>query len=121
LERATPRAVTVEIGAPTLRPVIAVRPLTVADAPALAAAYLANWSFLAPWEPVRDEQFFTVEGQRDRLRQAEDERQNGRRYACAIELDAALAGTITLSGITRGAAQCAYLGYWVAKGCPARS
>jgi ribosomal-protein-alanine N-acetyltransferase len=94
---------------------IAIRPVDLTDAAALSKLYVANWSFLARWEPVRDEAFFTEDGQRARLTQARQAIDDGIGYGCVIEVDGQIAGTITLNGITRGAAQCAYLGYWVAE------
>ena len=40
-----------------------IRELTPSDAAGLADAYRRNRQHLAPWEPVRDESFFTEEGQ----------------------------------------------------------
>ena len=34
------------------------------DAPAIAALLTANRDFLAPWEPLRDDSWFTADGQR---------------------------------------------------------
>ena len=55
-----------------------IRALSQVDAPALAAAYRRNRDHLAPWEPTRDEAFYTDDGQ-----------------AAAVEatLEAAAAGT----------------------------
>ncbi|MDW5330228.1 GNAT family protein [Plantactinospora sp. KLBMP9567] len=94
---------------------IRIRPAGVDDAVELAEAYLANRSFLAPWEPVRPESFFTSAGQRARLEQATADREIGGGYGCVIEYDGQICGTITLSSILRGPAQSANLGYWVAK------
>ena len=53
----------------------ALRPLSIDDAAALAAAAARNREHLRPWEPARPESFFTEEGQREvvagRLRQVE--------------------------------------------------
>jgi [ribosomal protein S5]-alanine N-acetyltransferase len=42
----------------------ATRLLTLADADALADLYRVNRDFLAPWEPVRNDDLYTVDGQR---------------------------------------------------------
>ncbi|NJC69143.1 GNAT family N-acetyltransferase [Planosporangium thailandense] len=94
---------------------ISIRPAAVADAARLTEAYRSNRQFLAPWVPTRDEAFFTVEGQRERLERAERDRRDGTGYSCVIEYEGQLAGTITLSAIERGVAQTAHLGYWVAE------
>ena len=39
------------------------RLITLDDAAALASLLRVNREFLAPWEPVRPEEYFTVEGQ----------------------------------------------------------
>ena len=44
-----------------------IRPLTSEDAGELAALLVENREFLAPFEPVRDERFFTIDGQRERI------------------------------------------------------
>ncbi|MFI5684619.1 GNAT family N-acetyltransferase [Streptomyces sp. NPDC051636] len=87
------------------------------DAPALAAAYLENREYLAPWEPRRPENFFTVAGQQtvldDRLRQCAEKRT----VPWVLEsADGRIVGTTTLSGIVLGPFRSACLGYWIAAG-----
>ncbi|GIF51254.1 [SSU ribosomal protein S5P]-alanine acetyltransferase [Asanoa ferruginea] len=89
-----------------------IRPLDVSDAPVLATAYTANWPFLAPWDPVRPDAFFTPAGQEARISGMLADRAV---YPCAIELDGDVVGTITLTQIEYGPAQSANLGYWVAQ------
>ena len=85
-----------------------IRPLTVEDAGELTALLVENRAFLAPFEPPRDERFYTVEGQRERL-----EREGPHDFAI---LDRErIAGTMQLSNIVRGPLQSANLGYWVAE------
>ena len=43
---------------------ISLRPLEPADAPALLELRVRNRAFLEPWEPVRDEFWYTLEAQR---------------------------------------------------------
>lgn len=93
---------------------IQIRPVAVADAARLTEVYRSNRRFLAPWVPTRDESFFTVEGQRDRLERAQRDRAGGTGHSCVIEYDGQIVGTVTLSAIERGVAQTAHLGYWVA-------
>jgi ribosomal-protein-alanine N-acetyltransferase len=51
-----------------------IRPVRPEDCDELAALYAANRDFLAPFEPARPPEFFTGDGQRDRLaRQLADE------------------------------------------------
>jgi [ribosomal protein S5]-alanine N-acetyltransferase len=85
-----------------------VRPLTPEDAAELAGLLIENREFLAPFEPARDERFFTVEGQRERI-----ESDEGKAFAI---LDAGrIAGTVAISNVVHGPFQSANLGYWVAE------
>lgn len=81
----------------------------------IAALYRANREFLAPFEPIRDEEFFRTEGQRRVLEQAERERRADTGYRFVIEADDLAAGMLSVSRITRGPFQNAGLGYWVAE------
>jgi ribosomal-protein-alanine N-acetyltransferase len=79
------------------------------DAEELAALYAANRDFLAPYEPVRPPEFFTADGQRDRLaRQLADDR-----HPFAILDGEEIAGTINLFHIVRESLQSGTIGYWV--------
>src|SRR5262245_20063447 len=100
--------------------VTAVRPAVAADAEALAALYSANRDFLAPWEPFRDDSFFTADAQRMRLQATELERQAGVANRCIIEDGGEMVGMVSLTAIERGPVQAAHLGYWVAKGANGR-
>lgn len=84
------------------------RPLTSADAGELAALLVENREFLAPFEPVRDDRFFTIDGQRERI-------ENEGSEAFAILAGDRIAGTVTISNIVHGPFQSATLGYWVAE------
>ena len=84
----------------------AIRPLTVRDAPDLLALRLANREFIAPFDPVRPEEFFTLAAQTEIAHNAD-----GLRFAI---LDGGeLAGMIALSNVVYGAFRSANLGYWV--------
>lgn len=86
-----------------------IRLLAPADAEELAALYTANRDFLAPFEPIRDDSFFTAETQRARLdRAAADDW-----WRWAIVDDGAIAGMIALSDVLRGPLQMGTVGYWV--------
>ena len=88
-----------------------IRLLGADDAEALAAVYRANRDFLRPFEPARDEAFFTVERQRERIEQSLE----GDRWMWGIVEDGAIAGMIALNDVLRGALQLANVGYWVAR------
>jgi ribosomal-protein-alanine N-acetyltransferase len=84
----------------------AIRPLTVRDAPDLLALRLANREFMAPFDPVRPEGFFTLAAQTEIAHNAD-----GLRFAI---LDGGeLAGMIALSNVVYGAFRSANLGSWV--------
>jgi ribosomal-protein-alanine N-acetyltransferase len=85
-----------------------IRPLTSEDASELAALLVENREFLAPFEPVRDERFFTTGGQRERI-------ESDGSQAFAILAEDRIAGTVTMSSIVHGPFQSATLGYWVAE------
>jgi ribosomal-protein-alanine N-acetyltransferase len=93
---------------------VTIRPVKVADAPALTRLYQRNREFLAPFEPGRPASFFTVEGQRESLRDATARAEAGTlwRYLVLDETDD-IAGVISLQNIIRGPAQTADVGYWI--------
>ncbi len=93
----------------------ATRLITLDDVPALAELYRVNRDFLAPFEPVRDEDYFTVDGQLAVVRAAMDRAEQGTTLPHVILDDAGrLVGRITLNGIVRGAFQSCSIGYWLA-------
>lgn len=88
------------------------RPPTEGDADALLAAYLHNREHMRPTDPHRDEHFFTVEGQRDRLRTQLAERDAGRLVPWVLVDGPRVVGWAMLSGIVHGPFCSAVLGYW---------
>ena len=84
------------------------------DAPRLAELVTASREFLAPWEPVRGEAYFTVDGQVAAVREALAQHEQGTAQPNVI-LDSSgeVVGRITLSGIVRGPFQSGNLGYWL--------
>lgn len=95
---------------------VRVRLIREEDAETLAASLRANRLFLAPFEPRRKAEFFTVEGQRKAIRAALTAHAEGLRVPHVIVADdESLLGQVTLSGIERGAFQSCHLGYWVSE------
>lgn len=88
------------------------RALSRVDAPALAAAYRRNRDHLAPWEPTRDEAFYTDDGQDAVVEATLEAAAAGTQDAWLIMQGADVVGRITLSNIVRGIFQSASIGYW---------
>jgi [ribosomal protein S5]-alanine N-acetyltransferase len=95
----------------------AIRPTEPADARVQLALRIANREHTGPWDPVRDESFYTEAGQRLELDLDQRSWSAGTAYAFAI-LDSErdrLIGRVALSNVVRGPWQNATLGYWVDK------
>ena len=90
------------------------RLITLDDAPALAELVRVNRTFLAPWEPLRDENYFSEAGQRADIERALERHNQGNALPSVIlDQAGAVVGRITLNGIVRGAFQSCSVGYWV--------
>ena len=86
------------------------------DAPVIASLLTANRDFLAPWEPLRDESWFSMGGQRAAIAAVLANHEAGTSAPYVVLDDSgAVVGRMTLSGVVRGALQSASLGYWVAE------
>jgi [ribosomal protein S5]-alanine N-acetyltransferase len=90
------------------------------DATELAAVLAANRAFMAPWEPVRDDRYFTADGQQDVIAAALEQHAQGAGLPHVIvggsdgsDGSGGIVGRITLNGIVRGPLQSCSVGYWV--------
>lgn len=83
-----------------------IRTLVEADAEELLAARIANRDFMRPYEPVRGDDYFTLERQRAIAT-------NEAGFVFAILDNDHIAGTITLSNVSYGPFRSANIGYWV--------
>ncbi|MHA7269228.1 GNAT family N-acetyltransferase [Arthrobacter sp. HLT1-20] len=92
---------------------VRMRILRPGDAPALAAAYVRNRDYLAPWEPVRPEEYYTEAWQAGDLASRLDAAEAGLGYPFGLFAGDDLVGRFSLAGIVRGPFQSAGLGYWV--------
>lgn len=91
-----------------------VRELRLRDAPEIARLQAANREFLAPWDAIRPDVFYTAAGQTIEVQRMLEREVEGTLAGRAIlDEDGLLAGVIRLNGITRGAFDSASLGYWV--------
>ena len=88
-------------------------PVRAADAGRFAAFVRAQRAFFAPYDPVRPEEFFTVEGQRRELEQAVAASAVGSRMRFVIEQDGEMIGWLSISNVVRGVFRSANLGYAV--------
>jgi ribosomal-protein-alanine N-acetyltransferase len=92
------------------------RPLRLDDAAALSAVLSSNRAFLAPWQPLRPEAYYGVDGQRAAVAKALQQHDAETAVPLVIHEDSgALVGTVTLQSIIRGAFQSCSLGYWLAE------
>ncbi|MFC8411587.1 GNAT family N-acetyltransferase [Arthrobacter sp. NPDC057259] len=83
------------------------------DAGELADAYRRNSAHLAPWEPVRGEDFLTAAGQLANTRGKLGMFDAGTGVPWILLSGRRVVGGMTLSGIVRGPFLSANLGYWV--------
>jgi ribosomal-protein-alanine N-acetyltransferase len=92
-----------------------IRVLRPSDAEQMADAYLLNRDHLAPWEPARADEFFTVERQRQIIAAKLAQHAAGSEVPFVLLDEDRVVGALTLTGIVRGPFLSAHLGYWVDK------
>lgn len=92
----------------------ATRLVTLDDVPVLTELLRVNRDFLAPWDPVRDDDYYTADGQTAAIRDALERTAKGYTLPHVIVDDTGrVVGRITLNGIVRGPLQSCSVGYWV--------
>jgi ribosomal-protein-alanine N-acetyltransferase len=92
------------------------RPATLDDAEELAELLARNRKFLDPWEPVREDSWFTAAGQRAVLAECLDLYARGAMVPLVIlDGDGRIAGRLSVNNVVHGAFRSASLGYWVAQ------
>jgi [ribosomal protein S5]-alanine N-acetyltransferase len=97
------------------------RLITPDDAPVLAELQRLNRDYLAPWEPARNDEYFTEAGQRAAIEEALTQYERGRNLPYVIlDQGACIVGRITLNSIVRGAALSCSVGYWVTQSVTGR-
>jgi ribosomal-protein-alanine N-acetyltransferase len=99
---------------------IGVRLVTEDDAATVAELLRSNRDFLAPWDPERQDDFFTDATQRELLDQALARHRKGTMTPLVIVEDEHVVGRLNINDIVRGAFQSAHLGYWVAQAANGR-
>jgi ribosomal-protein-alanine N-acetyltransferase len=70
-----------------------------------------NRHYFAPTEPLRDDDWFTLQRQRSEIEDEADARAAGRSLSFGVFADDVLVGRLALTNVVRGAFQNAYLGY----------
>ncbi len=101
-----PQKITTDVHLRLLRP---------EDSSLLANAYLRNRDHLAPWEPDRQEEFFTEQFQVEDIERRLALAATGEAFPLALVSNGRLVGRFNLAGISRGPFQSAGLGYWIDK------
>ena len=94
---------------------LSLQPVRLSDAEELAALQARERGFLAPYEPFREESFYTVAGQREHLAQELAAAAAGIGHRFVIRLGQEAVGTLGIRNIVRGAFQSAHLGYFVGR------
>jgi [ribosomal protein S5]-alanine N-acetyltransferase len=91
------------------------RLISTGDAERLAKLQQSGRAFFEPWDPIRDDAYFTIGGQQAEVERALGRYRDGEALPhVIIDEREQVVGRITLSGITRGAFQSCSMGYWVA-------
>jgi ribosomal-protein-alanine N-acetyltransferase len=99
---------------------VTTRLVTLDDVPAVAGLLAASRESIAPWDPVRPDDYYTEAGQRAVIGVALEAYERGAAHPSVI-LDAGrIVGRINLNNVVRGAFQSASLGYWVAAAATGR-
>lgn len=91
-----------------------IRVLRLEDVEELTELLQENRAFLAPWDPLREDSFFTVPKQLELARGALTGYADGSTVPLVILGGGGeVAGRLNINGIVRGALESAVLGYWV--------
>jgi ribosomal-protein-alanine N-acetyltransferase len=94
-------------------PEIALLALQPSQAAELLELRRRNRRYFQPSEPLRDDEWFTLERQRRQIQVEARDRARGRSLTFGVFVDGVLAGRIALTSIVRGAFRNAYLGYGI--------
>ncbi|SDQ88790.1 GNAT family N-acetyltransferase [Microbacterium sp. cf332] len=92
---------------------VSLRSIRTSDAAPLAEAYLRNSEHLAPYEPLRTNDFHSEAGQQTEIAALIAGRDAETTLPLVLADGSRIIGRITLSGIVRGAFQSGNLGYWI--------
>ncbi|MDY0091632.1 MAG: ribosomal protein S5-alanine N-acetyltransferase [Candidatus Vecturithrix sp.] len=85
------------------------------DAEAIVRYYTENKDYLAPWEPVRSEEFYAISFWKTMLQEARQEFLHGKSMRLVFCLKSSaptpIVGVMNFNNIIRGVFQACYLGY----------
>lgn len=90
-----------------------IRELVLDDAPALAAAYVRNRDHLKPWDPSREESFFTEAGQTASVVGQLASVTAGQQGAWVITRGDDIVGRVNLNNVIMSVLRSSSVGYWV--------
>jgi ribosomal-protein-alanine N-acetyltransferase len=96
------------------------RLISPADATELAGLLTANRTFLAPWEPLRADGYFTANAQLAGIIDALERHAQGLILPHVIVDAGRIVGRITLNGIVRGPFLSCSVGYWLGQAATGR-
>jgi [ribosomal protein S5]-alanine N-acetyltransferase len=87
-----------------------------ADVDEMGDYWARNRQHLSPTQPHRDDGFWTVDGQRQRVERASNDVAVGRMFPFLVREDGRLVAELGLSDVTRGAFHSCHVGYSVDAG-----
>lgn len=91
-----------------------VRLIALTDAPAIAEHLARDAEATSRWDPARPAEFYTTEGQVNRIELLLGQHLAGLTWPGVIVSDDVVIGQVTVTAIIRGPFQKGFLGYWVA-------
>jgi len=94
---------------------VGLRPLRYRDARAWGDVRAANADWLRPWDATSPDPRMAPVSFRTMVRRLNAQARLGESLPWALTVDGRLAGQVNVSGIVRGSAQGAHIGYWIAR------